>query len=206
MDISFSSQDPLEIACDILIVPVGKDDGLAWSESAAAADSALGGNLAATAVLEQFKGKSEATVVLPTFGTLAAARVMLVGIGEIDDVTPSSLAKAIGAALREARARGASSVAVALPAALPGIAETEALTTAALAGQMALYRFDAYRGTGTKEERTKEYERLVRTGGLESLRVPAPDPAKRPAILVIAVASVGFGLLLLGLILAGGLL
>jgi hypothetical protein len=57
-----------------------------------------------------------------------------------------------------------------------------------------------------KEQRPEEYERLVRTGGLESLRVPAPDPAKRPAILVIAVVSVGFGLLLLGLILAGGLL
>jgi cytochrome b subunit of formate dehydrogenase len=57
-----------------------------------------------------------------------------------------------------------------------------------------------------KEQRPEEYERLVRTGGLESLRVQAPDPAKRPAILVIAVVSVGFGLLLLGLILAGGLL
>lgn len=161
MDISFSSQDPLGIECDILIVPVGKDDGLAWSETAAAANSALGNNLATAADLEQFRGKSEATFVLPTFGALPAARVMLMGIGTIDDITTPSLAKAVGAALREARARGASSVVVALPDALPGISVVDTLATASLAGQMALYRFDAYRSTATKEERNKEIETLT---------------------------------------------
>ncbi len=161
MDISFSSQDPLAIACDILIAPVGKDDGLAWSEAAAAANSALGSNLATAAELEQFRGKSEATFILPSFDALPATRVMLMGIGTIDDVSRPSLAKAIGAALREARTRGASSVVVALPDALPGISGVDALTTAALAGQMALYRFDAYRGTATKEERNKEIETLT---------------------------------------------
>ncbi|MFZ4573647.1 MAG: hypothetical protein ACOYN0_04570 [Phycisphaerales bacterium] len=56
-----------------------------------------------------------------------------------------------------------------------------------------------------REQRPEEYERLVRTGRLESLRVAAPDPARRPAIVVIAIVSVGFGLLLLALILVGGL-
>jgi cytochrome b subunit of formate dehydrogenase len=56
-----------------------------------------------------------------------------------------------------------------------------------------------------KEQRPEEYERLVRTGKLESLRVKAPDPARRPFIVLVAVASVGFGLLLLGFIIAGGL-
>jgi leucyl aminopeptidase len=86
---------------------------------------------------------------------------MLMGIGKIDDIKRPSLAKAIGAALREARTRGANSVVVALPDALPGIAEVDALTTAALAGQMALYRFDGYRGTATNEERSKEIESLT---------------------------------------------
>jgi leucyl aminopeptidase len=161
MDISYSTQDPLGMECDLLIVPAGKDDGLAWSESAAAANSALGGNLATAADLDQFRGKAEATFILPTFGALPAARVMLMGIGKIDDITPSSLAKSVGAALREARARGASSVVVALPDALPGLPAAEALTTAALAGQMALYRFDTYRGTGTKEERNRDIETLT---------------------------------------------
>lgn len=56
-----------------------------------------------------------------------------------------------------------------------------------------------------KEARPEEYDRLVKSGQLESLRVKAPDPAKRPVILLIAIASVGFGLLLLTLILIGGL-
>jgi leucyl aminopeptidase len=161
MDVSFSSQDPLGIECDLLIVPVGKDDGLAWSEIAAEANSALGGKLTTAAELEQFRGKSEATCILPTFGELPAARVMLMGIGNTDDITRPGMAKSVGAALREARARGASSVVVALPDALPGISGDEALTTAALAGRIALYRFDAYRGSAAKEERTRDIDALT---------------------------------------------
>ncbi|MBL9120274.1 MAG: hypothetical protein JNL80_10215 [Phycisphaerae bacterium] len=56
-----------------------------------------------------------------------------------------------------------------------------------------------------KEQRPEEYERLVRTGRLEALRVPAPDRSRRPAILAIAIISVGFGLLLFVLIMIGGL-
>ncbi len=56
-----------------------------------------------------------------------------------------------------------------------------------------------------KHTRPEEYERLVKSGGLESLRVKAPDAAKRPVILLIAIVSVGFGTLLLALILIGGL-
>ncbi len=56
-----------------------------------------------------------------------------------------------------------------------------------------------------KENRPEEYERLVKSGKLESLRVKAPDPSKRRPILITAIVSVGFGLLLLALILIGGL-
>ncbi len=56
-----------------------------------------------------------------------------------------------------------------------------------------------------KEQRPAEYERLARSGGLEALRVPAPDAKRRPVILLIAIVSVGFGVLLLAFILIGGL-
>ena len=155
MNVSFVSQDPLSIECDLLIVPVGKDEGLAWSETAAAANSVLEGNLATAADLEQFRGKTESSLILPTFGRLPAARVMLMGIGNVDDITRPSLARTVGAALKEARARGASSVAIALPEALPGIPLTDALATAALAAQMSLYRFDTYRGSASGNEKNK---------------------------------------------------
>lgn len=56
-----------------------------------------------------------------------------------------------------------------------------------------------------KEQRPEEYHRLLATGELETLRVPAPDPKRKPVILLVAVISVAFGLLLLAFILAGGL-
>jgi cytochrome b subunit of formate dehydrogenase len=56
-----------------------------------------------------------------------------------------------------------------------------------------------------QEQRPEEYARLVKSGKLDSLRVPAPDPKRRRVWIVIAALTVGFGLLLLGLILAGGL-
>jgi len=59
--------------------------------------------------------------------------------------------------------------------------------------------------TELKEQRPEEYERLVATGMLDSLRVRAPHRSRRPLILAVAVASVGIGLALLGLIIYGGL-
>lgn len=56
-----------------------------------------------------------------------------------------------------------------------------------------------------KAQRPEEYDRLVKSGQLESLRVRAPSPARRPLIVLIAVVSVAIGLTLLGLIIAGGL-
>jgi hypothetical protein len=56
-----------------------------------------------------------------------------------------------------------------------------------------------------KEQRPEEYQRLVETGTLESLRVKSPDPKRRWLIVLTAVVSVGFGLVLLGLIIVGGL-
>lgn len=56
-----------------------------------------------------------------------------------------------------------------------------------------------------KEQRPAEYERLVQSGGLDALRVPTPDAKRKPVILLVAIVSVAFGLLLLAFILIGGL-
>lgn len=56
-----------------------------------------------------------------------------------------------------------------------------------------------------REQRPEEYDRLVRTGALESLRVPAPKRHKSPMNVLIAAVSVGIGLVLLVLIVMGGL-
>ncbi len=56
-----------------------------------------------------------------------------------------------------------------------------------------------------KHQRPEEYGRLVAAGRLEALRVKAPDPARRPVIVIVAIVSVAFGLVLLGFIIVGGL-
>lgn len=56
-----------------------------------------------------------------------------------------------------------------------------------------------------KEQRPEEYQRLVESGSLEALRVPAPPASRRPWWVLIAIVSVGIGVVLLGLIIFGGL-
>lgn len=56
-----------------------------------------------------------------------------------------------------------------------------------------------------KHERPAEYERLVQSGQLEALRVPAPPPSRRPLLIVVAAVSVAVGVTLLTLIILGGL-
>jgi cytochrome b subunit of formate dehydrogenase len=56
-----------------------------------------------------------------------------------------------------------------------------------------------------KETRPEEYKRLLESGTLEQLRVPAPPRSRRPLWVLIAIVTVGIGVTLLGLIIAGGL-
>ncbi|MCC6678516.1 MAG: hypothetical protein IT436_15380 [Phycisphaerales bacterium] len=56
-----------------------------------------------------------------------------------------------------------------------------------------------------KESRPEEYARLVESGEIEAIRVPAPDARRRPLWIIVAVLSVGLGVALLTLIVLGGL-
>jgi len=56
-----------------------------------------------------------------------------------------------------------------------------------------------------KEHRPEEYERLIRTGAIESLRVPAPDPKRRPLFVLLAAVAMSIGTTLAVLIILGGL-
>jgi cytochrome b subunit of formate dehydrogenase len=56
-----------------------------------------------------------------------------------------------------------------------------------------------------KETRPAEYKRLVESGTLESLRVPAPPASRRPLWVITAIVTVGIGVGLLALIIIGGL-
>ena len=56
-----------------------------------------------------------------------------------------------------------------------------------------------------KHHRPEEYDRLVKTGRLDSLRVHSPPPGRYPLHVVLAVVLVGIGVTLLTFIIMGGL-
>ncbi|MCA9284609.1 MAG: hypothetical protein KDA22_05320 [Phycisphaerales bacterium] len=56
-----------------------------------------------------------------------------------------------------------------------------------------------------KHERPEEFRRLMESGRLESIRVPAPNRRRRVVWVLVAVVSVGVGVALLALIILGGL-
>ncbi|VAX40309.1 hypothetical protein MNBD_PLANCTO03-1512, partial [hydrothermal vent metagenome] len=56
-----------------------------------------------------------------------------------------------------------------------------------------------------KEQRPEEYRRLIESGQLDALRVPAPARERHPLFVLVAVVSVGIGVTLLALIILGGL-
>ncbi|MFG0285704.1 MAG: hypothetical protein ACF8R7_14900 [Phycisphaerales bacterium JB039] len=56
-----------------------------------------------------------------------------------------------------------------------------------------------------KHHRPEEYKRLLATGQLEQLRVPAPPAARRPLHVLIAIVLVSIGVTLVTLIILGGL-
>jgi len=81
MKFSAASSAPVDVATDLLAIPVF-DDGIPGSEAAKAADAKLGGLLAAAAADERFEGKAGQSLTLHTHGKLAARRVVLLGIGK----------------------------------------------------------------------------------------------------------------------------
>lgn len=103
-----------------------------------AIDGALGGALAAAAERLRFNGKPRSTVALDTLGKIAAGRVMLIGLGDADDLGPAGLrdfgALAINAGLDGRYGR----VGITVPAA----SQTEQIALGALLGT---YRFVAFK-------------------------------------------------------------
>jgi leucyl aminopeptidase len=81
MKFSAASSAPVDVATDLLAIPVF-DDGLSGSEAAKAVDGKLGGVLAAAAADERFEGKPGQSLTLHTHGKLGAKRVTLLGLGK----------------------------------------------------------------------------------------------------------------------------
>jgi leucyl aminopeptidase len=162
--VAIGNSDALRADTDLLVVPVfsGRDLG----PGAAEALAALGVPHEPVLQARGFDGKAKQTVILPTFGRLPAAELLLVGLGDRDEVDAEALRRAAAVVLRRAgRARRAVTT---LAQVLPDQPE-DAVRAVAEGANLGAYRFDKYK-VATREDSREN-------GGLAELTVSMPEGA-----------------------------
>ena len=137
MRASFRQGPPSATEADTLCVGLFEGD-----KAPAALDEALGGRLARLVDSGEAKGALKKTAVLHPDGAIGAARVITVGLGKREELTPERARVAAAVALGRARDAGAQQVAWAVPDGVDEPAIARALTEGTL---LAAYRFDRYK-------------------------------------------------------------
>jgi leucyl aminopeptidase len=142
MQVHVSSDAATSVATGALVVPVfagGAVDGVA-SE----VDTIVGGEIADVLAAGELTGKPNETVLIHAKDE-PFKRVLVVGLGERDKLTPSALAKYGGTAVRYLGKRGVTSIAFALPSGIDADLGASFLAEGAIAATLdtTLYRTEA---------------------------------------------------------------
>jgi leucyl aminopeptidase len=149
MLVTADSRNPVETETDLLVLPLLKVDDKkgALRGRAAALDRALGGRISSVIESGDFRGKRDQKLLLYPDDALPAKRLLLVGLGEETKLDAEALRRAAGHAVKEAAARRATKLTLAvtgLRRVRPPVA-AQALSEGAILGG---YRFDAYKEKG----------------------------------------------------------
>lgn len=139
----------------------------AWSDQTTLRpfNESLQGTLA-DVFISDYAGKAGETLVLYTRGTIAAARVILVGLGKQDDIYADTLRRAAAVGLQKARALSVSSVAVVLPEL--GLTVGDAAQAVAEGGMLGLYKYQAMKSTPPSTTAVETLDILAREADIES--------------------------------------
>lgn len=130
----------------ILFLPQVTDhDRILFTALDAVLDSALSGIIASG----DFGGKSEQVAVIYPRGAILARRVVMVGIGKPEDVTPETIRRASAVAMKRAQELGAAQVTLTLP---PG----DAFLGAHAAVEGAILGLWSYRGQKTTPDESNK--------------------------------------------------
>ena len=121
-----------------------------------AVDAALSGLLSDVAATEGFTGAAGQTLSVHTHGKIAAARVLLVGLGAVEKLGPDTLRRFAGAVVKHAERAKAKKVVLVLPDE-DGVRLEARVQSAAEGALLATYRFDKYL---TKDKSTPSVELL----------------------------------------------
>ncbi len=143
MDIDFTTELGGLDAHTVVAFIVFEDD---LQAGVAAADSVTGGAAGRALAAGRFKGAKKQTLDLQGVGE--AGRVLLVGTGPKDGVTPADIEQAAAAAYGIVKASGAVALALDLSMLTP-----QQAAAAALGVRLGSYRFDRYRTTEKAEQK-----------------------------------------------------
>lgn len=163
--------EPAASRADLLALAVTDDEvakGKLKSERLRALDRALGGVLAKVAEESEFEAKPGSEVTLHTHGKVAAARVVLLGIGKKDkadaEVARQAASRAVKAAERARAAKAALSFAL--------DADAPLVRAAAEGAELGAYKFDKYLSE-KKPRRVQELQLLVPANPARALKEAA---------------------------------
>lgn len=153
MTIRVLARSLLEVRTDALVVGLPAERA-AWPPRLAVLDRGTGGRLGRAVKMEGFQGQQGQVTHVHTGDRVAAALVVVVGLGGAGERTAEGLRRAAAAAVRRARDLGARRVAVELPLGFAPPAAAQAVVEGALLGT---YTFDRYR----RDRSAKAVERLA---------------------------------------------
>jgi leucyl aminopeptidase len=151
VDIQVKQGSITEAAADIVVVSLFQGE-TAPAGATGAVNAALHGAIRDVIAAGDFTGNSGETVVLYTRGACAAARVLVVGLGEAAGFDRRAARNAAATAARKARDLGAKNVASIVHGAGVGGLEPGAAAGALVEGtRLGLYRFGGYRSKPPKD-------------------------------------------------------
>ena len=159
MKVSLVPHPLQEAAGDALIVGLPVDEKR-LPEPLARLDQALGGQMSEVLAAERFEGKTNQLAHFYTAGRFLATRIIVVGLGPLDQMTVETIRRAAAAGVRRARDLGARTVAIdILGKNLPLRQRASAVVSGAILGT---YVFERY-----KKEKCDKY--------VQELGVVEPD-------------------------------
>ncbi|HZS09277.1 MAG TPA: leucyl aminopeptidase [Blastocatellia bacterium] len=160
MEVKADARKFHEIECDALVVTVyegEKPDAGALADL----DKRSGGVITSLIETGEMTGKAGETAYIHNPGDIRARRLLLVGVGKLDDYKPDGVRRMAGTAARMLRARNVRKVAFLRRSQIP---LGESVQAAVEGAMLALYDTDKYK-TSDKEERLIEEIILATTEG-----------------------------------------
>lgn len=132
-------------------------EGVEPNETASAVDGALGGAIQELISAGDFSGKAGQTAVLYTRGAIPAKRVILIGLGKLENFTAEVARRAAASAILKARDLKAAHVATAIHGA-PTLAVDESVSATVEGSLLALYSYRGLKGGDAPEPFPKQLD------------------------------------------------